>query len=138
MMSGLLKQPADIAALKEDLRLSDFLTTPFTVDILLSSILSSLGAAPADAPPPQAPPQPPADQQVRALKGSLEKMPFERVLFYLLQHKRTGVLTLTRDSVNRTYFLIDGAVTDLDYRARGQRLRRLPGREEAGRGSGTP
>lgn len=122
MMSGLLKQPADIAILKKDLRLSGFLTRPFTVDVLLSSIASSLGISPAVAPPLQAQPEPqpgpqpepPSAPRVPVLKDSLEKMPFEQVLFYLFENKKTGILTLTRDSVDRTYFLINGAVTDVE------------------------
>jgi len=110
MMSGSLKEQADIAVLKQDLRLSGFLTKPFTSDILFSLVSSALGTGSAET---QAQPQP-AAQYVQTLRGSLEKMPFEEVLLTLLKKERTGILTLTREPLTRTYFLINGAITDLD------------------------
>jgi curved DNA-binding protein CbpA len=63
---------------------------------------------PAPSPAPAAAMQPPA------LKGNLEKTPFEKVLFYLLKKKGTGMLTASRDDEKRIFFFVRGGLLDVE------------------------
>jgi DNA-binding response OmpR family regulator/tetratricopeptide (TPR) repeat protein len=106
MMSGFVKDQADIEVLQQNLRLAGFLAKPFTSEILLSMISSILGSTPSA-------PRVPAPPALQALKGSLDRTPFEQVLFFLARKKATGILTVTREPVTRTVVLVRGAAADL-------------------------
>jgi len=111
MMSMSEKDPAEIERLTGELALSGFLTKPFSSDTLYEVITAALQARPAAPPAPAPPAQAPLPQ---ALQASLETTPFEKVLFYLLKKKGTGVLTVAREAVERKFFFIDGAPVELE------------------------
>ncbi len=111
MMSGFLKEEADIAILKQNLRLSGFLTKPFTSATLLSMVSSAIPVRAVGAGP--QPSRPSLAGRPQAVKGSLERIPFEQVLFILMKKKATGLLTVIREQLVRTCVLVDGAIADM-------------------------
>jgi DNA-binding response OmpR family regulator/tetratricopeptide (TPR) repeat protein len=111
MMSGYLKEQTDIDVLKQNLRLSGFLVKPFTSEALLVMISSAIrGSSTAPAPQPL---RLSGAAGPAAVKGSLDRIPFEQILLILMKKKATGTLFLNRDTLHRTYVLIDGAIADL-------------------------
>jgi len=112
MMSMSEKEPAEIERLTRDLDLSGFLVKPFSSDTLHGVIVSALQARTPEpaAPSPQATQPPP-------MQASLDATPFEKVLFYLLKKKATGVLTISREPLQRKFFFIDGALVELELSA---------------------
>jgi len=111
MMSMSEKEPAEIERLTRELKLNGFLTKPFSSDTLYDVISSALQARP---PEPAAPASPPLPQPMQA---ALDTTPFEKVLFYLLKKKGTGVLTVAREPLQRKFFFIDGALVELELSA---------------------
>ncbi len=78
-------------------------------------------AAPEAAPPPPQPKKAPASRpahatagQPPALKGNLQSTPFEKVLFYLLKKKGTGILTVTGNDTVRTFFFLYGGLLEVE------------------------
>ncbi len=108
MMSMSERDPSEIERLTRELALSGFLTKPFSSDTLYEVISSALQARTpeAAAPPPQT-----------SLQAKLDTTPFEKVLFYLLKKKATGVLTVAREPLQRKFFFIDGALVELELSA---------------------
>jgi hypothetical protein len=126
LMSGVVTAPDEIEALKRELRIRTFLTKPFPSEALYVQIMTTLQARatllaaspppageprPAAAPPPETPRAPALPQ---AIKGDLEKTPFEQILLYLMLKRGTGSLTVERGSVKRRIAFIDGAAVELD------------------------
>jgi curved DNA-binding protein CbpA len=112
MMSGPVNDPSDIERLKTDLTLSGFLIKPFSSGMLYSLISSSLQDRAAE--PAVAAPQPSINKQPPSIKGDLEKTPFEKVLLYLMMKRGTGILTVTKEFVKRSFSFIDGAPVELE------------------------
>jgi CheY-like chemotaxis protein/tetratricopeptide (TPR) repeat protein len=111
MMSMSEKDPSEIERLTRELTLNGFLIKPFSSDTLYEVILSALQAR---TPEPAAPAPSPLPQPMQA---TLDTTPFEKVLFYLLKKKGTGVLTVAREPLQRKFFFIDGALIDLELSA---------------------
>ena len=114
MMSMSEKDPSEIGRLTRELRLSSFLTKPFSSDRLYEVISSALQAR---TPEPAALPPLPQPSQPQPMRAVLDTTPFEKVLFYLLKKKGTGVLTVARPPLQRKFFFIDGAPVDLEVSA---------------------
>ncbi|MDA8100358.1 MAG: response regulator [Nitrospiraceae bacterium] len=112
MVSGFSRDQAEIDALTRELRLSSFLTKPFTSVVLFSQIENALQGRPSGQTAPAqaaaAPALPPS------MTADLAKSPFEKVLFYLMKKNGTGVLTVTRDSAERRFAFIGGAPVEID------------------------
>jgi CheY-like chemotaxis protein/curved DNA-binding protein CbpA len=111
MMSMTEKDPSEIERLTRELTLSGFLIKPFSSDTLYEVIVSALqGRTPKPAAPEPSPLPPP-------MQATLDTTPFEKVLFYLLKKRGTGVLTVAREPLQRKFFFIDGALIDLELSA---------------------
>ncbi len=129
MMSGYVKDPAEIDRLKNELRLREFLEKPFSSEHLYNQITAALSeqaadaatppsaSAPAPAAAPAAPPvaSPAAGPKLPPpIKGDLERTPFEQVLLYLLLKRGTGTLTIGNGSTSRRFYFLDGGPAELD------------------------
>ncbi len=111
MMSMAEREPSEVGRLTRELTLSGFLTKPFSSDTLFDVITSALRFR---TPEPAAPASPPAQPPMQAV---LETTPFEKVLFFLLKKKGTGVLTVARGDRQRKFFFLNGALADLELSA---------------------
>ncbi len=110
MMSMSEMAPAEIERLTRELDLSGFLVKPFSSDTLYDVISSALqprtpGPAAKQSPSPQ------------PMQAALDTTPFEKVLFYILKKKGTGVLTVAREPLQRKFFFIDGGLVELELSA---------------------
>ena len=132
LMSGVVKEPDEIETLKRELRVRTFLTKPFHSEALYVQIMTtlqtraallasspphSMGSRPSDAPQPaNAPPPetPSAAALPQAIKGDLERTPFEQILLYLMLKRGTGLLTVERGPETRQFSFIDGAAVELE------------------------
>lgn len=121
MMSGYVKDAAEIDRLKKELGLREFLVKPFSSDALYRIITATLQERPPEAPQPApaavaAPrpqPQPAGPRLPPPIKGELERTPFEQVLLYLLLKRGTGVLTVTSGTSVRKFSFLDGGPVEL-------------------------
>ena len=113
MMSMTEKDPSEIELLTRELTLSGFLIKPFSSDTLYEVLAAALqGRTPKLAAPEPSPsplPQP--------MQAALDATPFEKVLFFLLKKRGTGVLTVAREPLQRKFFFIDGALVELELSA---------------------
>jgi CheY-like chemotaxis protein/curved DNA-binding protein CbpA len=129
LMSGVIQDPDEIEKLKRELHVGTFLTKPFHSETLYMQIMTTLQALPAAVPLPAAKPglvaspQPATAQQPPvtnietlppAIKGDLEKIPFEQILLYLMLKRGTGFLTVDRGPAKRQFSFIDGAAVELE------------------------
>ena len=132
LMSGIVQDPDEIEKLKRELQVRVFLTKPFHSETLYVQVMTTLQARAAllaGAPPPVVEPRPvstpqPAAAETQqkpgaatlppAIKGLLEKTPFERVLLYLMFKRSYGYLHVTRDRQARRFSFIDGAAVELE------------------------
>ncbi|MEK6744191.1 MAG: response regulator [Nitrospirota bacterium] len=132
LMSGVVKDADEIEMLKRELQVRTFLTKPFPPEILYVQIMTTLqarAALRASAPPPAAEPRPAAASPPAtapppeassapklppAIKGELEKTPFEQILLYLMLKRGTGFLTVARGPAKRRFSFIDGAAVELE------------------------
>ena len=114
LMSGIVKEPDEIEELKRELRVRTFLTKPFHSEALYVQIVTTLQgqASQLDASPP--PETPSAAALPQAIKGDLEKTPFEQILLYLMLKRGTGFLTVERGPATRRFSFIDGAAVELE------------------------
>jgi len=134
LMSGIVKDPAEIEKLKRELQVRAFLAKPFHSETLYVQIVTTLQARAAllaAAPPPDEEPRPVATTPQpsaapllqkpgaaplpAAIKGDLEKTPFEQILLYLMLKRGTGFLTAERGYAKRRFSFIDGAAVELEF-----------------------
>jgi DNA-binding response OmpR family regulator/tetratricopeptide (TPR) repeat protein len=119
MMSGIVKDPDEIAKLRTELSLSGFLTKPFAAEVMFAQLTTALRTPPetgTHAPTPAAEPAWESEQQKlpSPIRGSLDRTPFEQVLLYLLFKRSTGFLTLSREGQVRSFSVIDGGAAELE------------------------
>ncbi len=113
MISGFLKDPAEIERFRAELQLAGFLAKPFTSQQLYALVTSAL-SGPAPPPPAPAAPQQTAPRLPPAIKGDLAKSPFEKVLFYLMAKRGTGLLTVSGPSSVRRFVFTNGIPVELE------------------------
>jgi DNA-binding response OmpR family regulator/tetratricopeptide (TPR) repeat protein len=115
MMSGVIQDPDEIEKLKRELQVRTFLAKPFhseTLYVQIMTMLQARAAGPAATPrPPQAPA---ASNMPPAIKGDLDRIPFEQILLYLMFKRASGWLTLVRGEQRRRFSFIDGAAVEVD------------------------
>jgi DNA-binding response OmpR family regulator/tetratricopeptide (TPR) repeat protein len=121
MMSGIVKDPNEIAKLRAELSLLGFLTKPFAAEAMFTQITSALEARPASpeagTPVPTLPATPgweSAQKLPSPIRGSLDRTPFEQVLLYLMFKRGTGFLTVSREGQSRRFSFIDGGAVELE------------------------
>jgi len=132
LMSGIVQDSDEIEMLKKELQVRIFLTKPFHSETLYVQIMTTLQARAAShsgAPPPATEPRPvPSPRPVAApsmqkpdavvvppaIKGDLDKTPFEKILLFLMLKRGTGYLTVVRGPSNRRFSFIDGAAVELE------------------------
>jgi DNA-binding response OmpR family regulator len=115
MLSGFVKDQAQIDRLKAEFRLSGFLQKPFPPEALYNLISRTLQVPETPAAgTPSAPSQKRSTDIPTAVRGDLSKTPFEQVLLYLMLKQATGVLQVRQASSERTFYFLDGAPVDVD------------------------
>jgi len=137
LMSGVIQDPDEIELLKHELQVRTFLTKPFHSETLYVQIMTTLQARAAQfaastlpepaprtvtpslaaAPPIGLPPLPQAPAAANlppAVKGDLDRTPFEQILLYLMFKRATGFLTVVRAGQKRRFSFIDGAAVELE------------------------
>lgn len=118
MMSGYVKDAAEISRLKKELDLRDFIAKPFSSEVLYGHISAAIQERPA-APPTQASAaaqrsQPSPAKLPPPIKGDLERTPFDQILLYLLLKRGSGSLTVSKGAAARKFFFLDGGPVELD------------------------
>src|SRR5512139_2254717 len=117
LMSGIVKDPSEIAALRQELGISAFLTKPFTSDALLDAVAAVLRTAAPSQAPPAGPQGAGGAQQPQNIQGDLSRTPFEKVLLYLLRNRGTGMLTVSREAAVRRFSFVGGAPIEAELRS---------------------
>jgi len=114
MMSGFVKDPAEIEKIKETLNVSNFLNKPFSFDLLGSSIDKALTKevkADVKTIKEETPP-------AQTLKGKLEQQPFENLLSHIYRKKLTGTLLVGNGKKKKRYYILRGAPAEVNVLAR--------------------
>jgi CheY-like chemotaxis protein/curved DNA-binding protein CbpA len=121
MMSGIVKDPNEIAKLRAELSLLGFLTKPFAAEAMFTQITAALEARPASpeagTPAPTLPAVPGLESALKLpspIRGSLDRTPFEQVLLYLMFKRGTGFLTVSREGQARRFSFINGGAVELE------------------------
>lgn len=112
LMSGITKEPAEIERMTKELNLSGFLIKPFPSERLYTQIKDALSAKKVAATATQSSPQS-INRPNPNFKGFLDKTPFERLLFVIMERRGAGILTLTCGARMRKFYFVCGAPVDV-------------------------
>ncbi len=113
MMSGAVKDPADMEALTKEFNLSAFFTKPFQFDQFAIPVREALTKRKPAAPPAAPSPAPEENAPQAVLKGRLSERPFDMVLNLINNKKLSGTLLLKGKAKRKKIFFLGGAPLDL-------------------------